>query len=94
MNEHPDLKSLYEELTPPTGASSRMRDRLREPDLVETAVWVFTHRVAAGMAASWLLVSALHIWPSDPVLEPDVAAWVMVDSSLDDLLSETDPIQE
>lgn len=91
MNEHPDLKSLYEDLTPPGGAAARLRERLTEPDLYETAVWVFTHRVAAGIAAAWFLVGFLHVWPTEPAMEPDVAAWVAVDTSLDDLLPETDP---
>jgi|GEM_PF-4337811 len=89
MNDHPDLRSLYEDLTPPVGAAARLRTRLREPDLMETAVWVFTHRVAAGIAAAWILVGFLHVWPADPVQDPDVSAWVMVDTSLDDLLPET-----
>lgn len=89
MNEQPDLKSLYEDLTPPSGSSSRLRARLIEPDLYETAVWVFTHRVAAGIAATWILVGFLHLWPTYPSAEPDVAEWIMVDTSMETIL--TDP---
>ena len=92
MSDQPDLRTLYEDVIPPAGSRERLRARLTEPDLYETTVWVFTHRVAAGIAAAWLLVGFLHMRPAEPAAEPDVASWISTDTSLETI--PIDPLQD